>query len=117
MHLDLHEFVKRIIVILSTLMICFGCDFFTEEILPEKLPPIPEKCMKLSNQHTNALTVAYTSAEVSQLQITRITNEFVKCMQDAGLSRAEAKGIIKNKEVTIKKEVEKGKGQQNIYVY
>lgn len=108
--------MKHIIVILSTLMICFGCDIFTEELPPEKLPPIPEKCTKLSNQHTNALLGAYTSAEVSQLQITRITNEFVTCMQDAGLSRAEAKGIIKNKEVNIKKEVEKG-GGQNLYVF
>jgi len=109
--------MKHIIVIFSALIIFCGCDFFTEEIPPEKLPPIPEKCMKLSNQHTNALLGAYSSAEVSQLQITKITNEFVNCMQDSGLSRAEAKGIIKNQEATIKKELEKGKGQQNIYVY
>jgi hypothetical protein len=109
--------IKYISILFLALMIFCGCDFFTEEIPPEKLPPIPEKCMKLSNQHTNALLGAYTSAEVSQLQITRITNEFVTCMQDSGLSRAEAKGIIKNKEAAMKEEVEKGKGQQNIQVF
>ena len=109
--------MKYIIVLFLALMIFCGCDFFVEEIPPEKLPPVPEKCMTLSNQHTNALLGAYTSAEVSQLQITRITNEFVNCMQDSGLSRAEAKGIIKNKEITVKKELENGKGQQNIHVF
>ena len=86
----------------------FGCDTFKkEEIPPEELPPVPEACAALSNQYSQALKVAYSSAEVSQLQITRIANQFAQCMEDEGLSEAQAKGIVKNIEKRVREEGEK----------
>jgi hypothetical protein len=97
-------------------MISFGCDFFKkEEIPPEKLPPVPESCVTLSNQYSHALMLAHSSAEVSQLQITRIANQFVQCMEDTGLSEAEAKGIVKNMEKTVREKGEKEGGQEGYF--
>jgi hypothetical protein len=93
-------------------MLAAGCDFFKkEEIPPEKLPPVPESCAPLSAQYSQALKVAYSSAEVSQLQITRIANQFAQCMENEGLSEAEAKGIVKNIEKTVREEGERGGDQ------
>jgi hypothetical protein len=89
-----------------------------EEIPPGQLPPIPDECMGLSESHTNALFGAYTTGQVSQLQITRAANTFYECLKDAGLSNSEAKGIIKNKENTLKVELEKGqKGNQGFFPF
>jgi hypothetical protein len=106
------------ITIISVIfMVSFGCDFFKkEEVPPEKLPPVPEACAALSNQYSHALMLAQSSAEVSQLQITRIANQFAQCMEDAGLSEAEAKGILKNIEKTGREKGEKGGGQEG-YLY
>jgi hypothetical protein len=107
------KFVIIITAIFVTGLFSFGCDFSKkEEIPPEKLPPVPEACAQLSNQYTNALRLAYSSAEVSQLQITRIASHFAQCMEDAGLSEAEARGIVKNMEKTIRAEGGKGGGQE-----
>jgi hypothetical protein len=94
-------------------IVFFGCDFFKKEpVPPEQLPPVPESCATLSNQYSHALKVAHSSAEVSQLQITRIASHFAQCMEDAGLSEAEAKGIVKNIEKTVREEGEKGSSQE-----
>lgn len=85
----------------------YGCDKFTSEVPTEKLPPVPDKCISLSNKHMNAMLIAYKSVEVSQLQVTKLANEFAQCMQDAGLSRAEAKGILKKNEAAAVEEAEK----------
>jgi hypothetical protein len=90
------------------LMICAGCDMFTQEIPPEDLPPVPENCRTLSNTHKNALLSAYSSVNASQMQVARVANEFAKCMQDEGLSRAEAKGILKKNETEARQETEQG---------
>jgi hypothetical protein len=105
-------FITIVSVIFIIGMVSFGCDFSKkEEIPPEKLPPVPESCVALSNQYSHALTLAYSSVEVSQLQVTRIANQFARCMEDAGLSEAEAKGIVKNIEQTVREKGEKGGGQ------
>jgi len=97
-------------------IVSFGCDFFKkEEIHPEKLPPVPESCAVLSNQYSHALMLAHSSAEVSQLQITRVASQFAKCMEDAGLSEAEAKGIVRNIEKTVREKGEKGGGQEGYF--
>ncbi|OGW25917.1 MAG: hypothetical protein A2X59_02345 [Nitrospirae bacterium GWC2_42_7] len=85
----------------------YGCDTFIPEVPPENLPPVPDKCITLSNKHMNALIIAYKSVEVSQLQVTKVANEFAQCMQDAGLSRGEAKGILKKNEAAAVEEAEK----------
>jgi hypothetical protein len=102
-----NNFMKTIILILSIMLFCSGCDMFTQEIPPDKLPPIPQECLPLNNEYSNAIYGAQTAAKVSQMQISRVTNEFMKCMQDAGLSKAEALGIVKNQENIIKEKIEK----------
>jgi hypothetical protein len=109
-------FMKHIRVILLVFIVFLGCDMFIEEIPPEDLPSIPDECSRESNILDNALFGAYTSAKVSQMQITRVTNQFAECLKNSGLSRAEVKGIIDNKKKTIQEEVEKG-GGKNLYVF
>jgi hypothetical protein len=108
--------MKYIVTIAAIAFIFYGCDMTTKEIPPDQLPPVPEQCTTLSDQHTRALTVAYTSAEASQLQVARIANQFAQCMEEAGLSRNEAKGIIKNQEKTVREQADKGGGQHD-YIY
>ena len=109
-------FIRVVSVIFITGMVSFGCDFSKkEEIPPEKLPRVPEACAALSNQYSNALMLAHSSAEVSQLQITRIASHFAQCMEDAGLSEAEARGIVKNMEKTTREEGEKGGQEGDLY--
>ena len=90
-------------------MLVAGCDSLTTttETPPDKLPPVPEKCMTLYNTHKNALIIAYSSAETSQMQIARVANEFAQCMENEGLSRADAKGLLKKNEADAKQEAEK----------
>ena len=97
------------------LMLGAGCDMLTQEVPADKLPPVPEKCQSLSDTHKNALSAAYSSAEASQMQVARVANQFAQCMQDEGLSRAEAKGILKKNEAEAKQEIEKG-GGEGVYV-
>ncbi len=80
-----------------------GCEFLDkEEIPPDQLPPVPAACSKESNFYANALYGAYERAEVSQLQVARMANKFSDCLQSAGLSEAEARGIVRNQEKTYR---------------
>jgi hypothetical protein len=96
-------------------LILAGCDMLTSDIPPDKLPPVPEKCQSLSDQHKNALSAAYTSVGASQMQVTRVANEFAQCLQDEGLSRAEAKGILKKNEAEAKAAADKS-GGNDVYM-
>jgi len=109
-------FLIRLFLLLSLSALFLGCDMFSKEIPPEELPPVPQECVPLSTEYANAITGAYSTARVSQMQITRVTNEFLECMQNAGLSRAEAVGIVKNREKTIREGLKKD-GGQGPYVY
>ncbi|MCG2721437.1 MAG: hypothetical protein L6290_05395 [Thermodesulfovibrionales bacterium] len=109
-------FITIVGVIFIVGMVSFGCDIFKkEEIPPEKLPLVPESCAALSNQYSHALKLAHSSVEVSQLQIARVANQFAHCMEDAGLSEAEARGIVKNIEKTVREEGEKGSAQEGSF--
>ena len=110
------EFPIKVFLLLSLSALLFGCDMFSKEIPPEELPPIPQECIPLSTDYTNAITGAYTTAKVSQMQITRVTNEFLECMQNAGLSGPEAVGIVKNREKIIKEGIKKD-GGQGTYIF
>ncbi len=93
--------------VLVYLVLFAGCDMPVQEIPPEKLPPVPERCETFSNQHKNALAAAYSSVNASQLQVTKVANEFARCMQDAGLSVAEAKGILKKNEAEARQDADR----------
>ncbi len=107
-----------IILILSLSVFSFSAsDFLPSEVPPDQLPPIPADCADESNRLSNALFGAYTSAEVSTMQITRIANALAECLQKEGLTRAEAKGIIKKRKKEIQQQVEKGTGKERIHVF
>ena len=76
------------------------------------MPPVPESCAALSSEYSQALTLAYSSVEVSQVQIRTIASQFAHCMEEAGLSEAEVRGIVKNTEKTVRKQGEKRSGQE-----
>jgi hypothetical protein len=100
---------KRIVLLFLMLMIIAGCDMLTTttETPPDELPPVPENCVTLYRAHKNALLIAYSSAEASQMQIARVANEFTECVENEGLSRADAKGMLKQNEAEAKQEAEK----------
>lgn len=98
---------KIIVLFCCILMVSAGCEFLEkEEIPPDQLPPVPAACSKESNIYANALYGAYEHAEVSQMQIRRVAKEFSKCLQNSGLSEAEARGIVKNQEKTFRDTLE-----------
>lgn len=102
---------KRYVVsaIVFTFALSFvGCDIFTQEIPPDQLPPIPEECISLSHRYEETLRAAYTSIEASQTQVSIAANKFANCMQDAGLTKGETKGIIKDIERYVRQEVDQG---------
>ncbi len=94
------------------LMLTWGCDMLGQEVPPEKLPPVPEKCRPLSDEHRDAVIAATSSVKASQTQISFIANRFAQCMQDEGLSRAEAKGLIKKNEAEARQAGEKSGGSE-----
>lgn len=113
----MNNILTKTFILFACLVIgCIGCDIFNKEKIPEELPPVPETCIALSNEYINALNIAYTSVKASQLQISTIANKFAQCMQDEGLSRAEAKGIINDIEKQVRNDIDKSK-DQNIYIY
>jgi len=104
--------VKLAALFFLMLMTVSGCDKLTTtaETPPDKLPPVPEKCMTLYNTHKNALLQSYSSAETSQMQVARVANEFSQCVENEGLSRADAKGLLKKNEADAKEEADKKVG-------
>jgi hypothetical protein len=102
-------FMRKLILLFGLmLMIMAGCDQLNTitPTPPDKLPPVPENCMDLFNQHKKALFAAYSSVSASQMQVATVANKFAQCMEDEGLSKADAKGIIKKNEADTKQEVE-----------
>ena len=94
-------------------IVSLGCDSSKKKVIPpEELPPVPESCAALSSEYSQALALAQSSVEVSQVQITKIASQFAHCMEDAGLSEAEVRGIVKNTEKTVRKQGEKRRGQE-----
>ena len=99
-------------LLFPVLMAVAGCDTLTQTTAtpPDKLPPLPEKCVASSNIHKNAVLQSYSSSEVSQMQVARVANEFAECAEKEGLSRADAKGMLKKNEEDAKQEIEKSGG-------
>ncbi|GBE04582.1 MAG TPA: hypothetical protein ENG95_05805 [Nitrospirae bacterium] len=87
---------KIIVLFFSICMITSGCDMLKEEAIPENLPPVPVACMKESNLYANALYgLSNPLANVSQLQVSRMAGKFAACLENEGLTPAEARGIVK----------------------
>lgn len=105
-----------VILACFVMLMAAGCDRFTAETPSDQLPPLPEQCSSLSAQHMNALIASYAASQASQLQITRVANEFAQCLQNEGFSRGDAKGMIKKNEALAKEEVEKS-GGKGVHVY
>lgn len=99
------NFYWSVLILYVSVFSFSGCDFMLTEVPPEQLLPIPTECSRESNRLSNALFGAYTSAQVSQMQITRVTNALVECLENERLTRAEAKGIIKKQEIEIQEQV------------
>jgi hypothetical protein len=106
------------IILLVGCVTFFGCDYFVADIPPEQLPPVPEECSAELGRLHNALLGAYTTGEVSQVQITRYETGLADCMKSSGLSRAEIKGLLKEQERKMQKEAEQGvKSGQGLYPF
>ena len=90
------------------LMLTAGCDKLSTVAAtpPDQLPPVPENCIDLSNQHKQVLYKAYSSVNASQMQVSIAANKFAQCMEDEGLSKADIKGIIKKNETDTRQRVE-----------
>lgn len=99
------------LTLMLMLTLFVGCDMFEKEVPPEKLPPLPEKCQPLAEEHKNAVIAATSAVQASQTQISFIAGRFVQCMQDEGLSKGEAKGILKKNEAEARQEGVKSGGQ------
>jgi hypothetical protein len=95
-------------IVFSFALSCVGCDMFSEEIPPDQLPPIPEECISESYRYEEMLRAAYTSIEASQTQVSITASKFAECMQNAGLTKGETKGIIKDIERYVRQEVDQG---------
>ena len=95
-------------IVFSFTLIFVACDMFSKEVPPDQLPPVPEECISLSHRYEENLKSAYTSIEASQTQVSIAANKFAECMKDAGLTKGEVKGIIKDIESNVRQEVDKG---------
>lgn len=113
----MNNFYEFILMFFLSVVSVSGCDLLPSEVPPNQLPPIPAECSNELNRLSNALFGAYTSAQVSTMQITRVANALAECLEKEGLTRAEVRGIIKKREKEIQEQVEKGEGSQNIYVF
>ena len=102
-------FITIVSIIFVVGIVSLGCDSSKKKVIPpEELPPVPESCAALSNEYSQALiALAHSSVEVSQVQVTKIAGQFAHCLEDAGLSEAEVRGIVKNIEKTVRKQGEK----------
>ena len=104
--------MKALAIVMCLCLFCTGCDMVTDMIkgdsVPSDLPPVPEECEGPSRLYENALRAAYTTLEGSHLQASTLANKFSDCMENAGLTRGEAKGIVQNIEKTVRQEVDKG---------
>lgn len=94
-------------VALFSILLTAGCDYLgLTEIPPEELPHIPEECSEESSRLDNALFGAYTTAEVSQMQIRRFEDKLAECLKEEGFSRSEVKGMLKRQVEAMQDEVE-----------
>ncbi|MHA2219928.1 MAG: hypothetical protein ACXACY_28880 [Candidatus Hodarchaeales archaeon] len=102
-----HVRLKGITVFFFILLIGAGCNLLQEEETLKGLPSIPRECRKQSNLYTKTLDGMYRLAQVSQFQVGRAATRLHECLINSGITDAEARGIIKKKDETIKKKIEK----------
>ena len=102
-------------IVFSFALSFVGCDMFSQEVPPDQLPPIPEECISLSQRYEETMRTAYTSIQASQTQVSLAASKFANCMKEAGLTKGEVKGIIKDIERYVRQEVDKGGSASDLW--
>lgn len=99
------------ILIFFTIILAAGCEMIEEQFAAGSIQPVPAECNKEANFLDNALYGSQERGDVSKMQVTRVMNEFSTCMQNAGLSEADAKATLKDRIDTLNERPDQGKGK------
>jgi hypothetical protein len=96
-----------------------GCDMIKEEFAAGSVMPVPAECDREANFLDRALYGSQELGQVSQLQVTRVTNELNTCLLNAGLSKADAKATVKDRVKTFEERPDKGKveGDKDMFIF
>jgi hypothetical protein len=94
-------YTSKLIFIAGTIFFMSGCDFLKEELFTGEIPPLPTECTKEANLLDLGL-YGIEMAQTGQLQVNRATNRLDECLQNAGMSEAESKAIIKDRVKTYR---------------
>ena len=112
-------FVVTGVLIIFAIVLISGCDMIQEEFASGSKKPVPVECNKEANILDRALYGSQELGQVSKMQVTRVTNEFNTCLQNAGLSKSDAKATIKERINTFNERPDKGKvkGAEDFFVF
>ena len=115
---------KRYFIVTGTLIffaitLVSGCNMIQEEFATGSIQPVPAGCNKEANFLDRALYGSQELGQVSKMQVTRVMNEFNTCLQNAGLSKADAKATIKDRIKTFNERPDKGKvkGAEDFFIF
>lgn len=89
------------LLIAGAIFLISGCDFLQEELFTGTAPPLPAECTKEANLLDQGL-YGIETAQTGQLQVNRATNRLDECLQNAGMSAAESKALIKERVKTYR---------------
>jgi hypothetical protein len=107
------------ILVVYTILSLSGCDIIKEEFATGSVMPVPAECDREANYLDRALYGSRELGQVSQLQVTRVTNELNTCLLNAGFSEADAKATVKDRIQTFDERPDKGKveGDKDIFIF
>ncbi len=94
-------YTAKLIFVILTIIFISGCDFLKEELFTGPVPPMPNECTKEANLLDHGL-YGIEMAQVSQFQVTRATNRLDECLQNAGMSNAQSRALIKDRVKTFR---------------
>jgi hypothetical protein len=112
-------FVLTGILVFIAIILVAGCEMIEEQFATGSIQPVPAECNKEANFLDNALYRSQERGDVSKMQVTRVTNLFNTCLQNAGLSKADAKATLKDRIKTFNNRPDKGKakGAEDFFVF